>query len=96
MMAAAAVFGAMSARRVMDEAPRFEVAILRAPGSPDALVFAAMLREVILPGCIARMLGALVVYVSINGFAANALGGDSVYPAIRAARMLIATALCDG
>lgn len=74
MMGAAAVFGAMSTLLVMVEARRLEVATLRALGYPHGIVFAATLLEGSLLGSIGGMVGAAVVYVSLNGYAASTLG----------------------
>jgi putative ABC transport system permease protein len=74
LMAAAAVFGAMSTLLVMVESRRFEVAMLRALGYPHGIVFAATLLEGSLLGAAGGMVGAAVVYVSLNGYAASTLG----------------------
>ena len=74
MMAAAAVFGAMSTLLVMVEARRFEVATLRALGYPHGIVFTATLLEGSLLGSLGGILGAAVVYLSLNGYAASTLG----------------------
>lgn len=74
MMAAAAVFGAMSTLLVMVESRRFEVAMLRALGYPQGIVFAATLLEGSLLGAAGGVAGAAVVYVGLNGFAASTLG----------------------
>jgi putative ABC transport system permease protein len=74
MMAAAAVFGAMSTLLVMVESRRFELAILRALGYPHGIVFAATLLEGLLLGMAGGIAGAVVVYVSLNGYAASTLG----------------------
>jgi putative ABC transport system permease protein len=74
MMAAAAVFGAMSTLLVMVESRRFEVAMLRALGYPHGTVFAATLLEGLLLGAAGGIAGAAVVYVSLNGYAASTLG----------------------
>lgn len=74
MMAAAAVFGAMSTLLVMVESRRFEVAMLRALGYPHGIVFAATLLEGSLLGAAGGMAGAGVVYASLNGYAASTLG----------------------
>lgn len=74
MMAAAAVFGAMSTLLLMVESRRFEVAMLRALGYPHGIVFAATLLEGLLLGAIGGMAGAAVTYVSLNGYAASTLG----------------------
>ncbi|MGH8319209.1 MAG: ABC transporter permease [Steroidobacteraceae bacterium] len=74
MMAAAAVFGAMSTLLVMVESRRFEVAMLRALGYPHGIVFAATLLEGSLLGAAGGLVGAAVVYVTLNGYAASTLG----------------------
>ncbi|WP_297900118.1 ABC transporter permease [Metallibacterium sp.] len=74
MMAAAAVFGAMSTLLVMVEARRLEVATLRALGYPHGIVFAATLLEGSLLGSLGGIVGAAVVYLSLNGYAASTLG----------------------
>jgi putative ABC transport system permease protein len=74
MMAAAAVFGAMSTLLVMVESRRFELAILRALGYPHGIVFAATLLEGVVLGMAGGIAGAAVVYVSLNGYAASTLG----------------------
>jgi putative ABC transport system permease protein len=74
MMAAAAVFGAMSTLLVMVESRRFEVAMLRALGYPHGIVFAATLLEGSLLGAAGGMAGAVIVYAGLNGFAASTLG----------------------
>ncbi|MGA7541262.1 MAG: FtsX-like permease family protein [Steroidobacteraceae bacterium] len=74
MMAAAAVFGAMSTLLVMVESRRFEVAMLRALGYPHGIVFAATLLEGLLLGAAGGIAGTAVVYASLNGFAASTLG----------------------
>ncbi|MGH8288028.1 MAG: ABC transporter permease [Steroidobacteraceae bacterium] len=74
MMAAAAVFGAMSTLLVMVESRRFEVAMLRALGYPHGIVFVATLFEGLLLGAAGGIVGTAVVYVSLNGFAASTLG----------------------
>jgi putative ABC transport system permease protein len=132
MMAAAAVFGAMSTLLVMVESRRFEVAMLRALGYPHGIVFSATLLEGLLLGALGGISGAAVAYASLNGYAASTLGIGSkmavssttpqvffhflvsgsimaeavlwaiamgvvggLYPALRATRMPIATALRD-
>lgn len=77
MMAAAAVFGAMSTLLVMVESRRFEVALLRALGYPHGIVFAATLLEGLLLGAIGGMAGAAVAYLTLNGYAASTLGMGS-------------------
>jgi putative ABC transport system permease protein len=77
MMAAAAVFGAMSTLLVMVESRRFEVAMLRALGYPHGIVFAATLLEGLLLGAAGGIAGTAVVYLSLNGFAASTLGVGS-------------------
>lgn len=74
MMAVAAIFGAMSTLLIMVESRRFEVAMLRALGYPHGIVFAATLLEGSLLGAIGGMAGAVVVYVTLNGYAASTLG----------------------
>jgi putative ABC transport system permease protein len=74
MMAAAAVFGAMSTLLVMVESRRFEVAMLRALGYPHGIVFTATLLEGLLLGAAGGTAGAAVAYVSLNGYAASTLG----------------------
>ena len=74
MMAAAAVFGAMSTLLVMVESRRFELAILRALGYPHGIVFAATLFEGMLLGAAGGIVGTAVVYLALNGFAASTLG----------------------
>lgn len=74
MMAAAAVFGAMSTLLVMVESRRFEVAMLRALGYPHGIVFTATLLEGLLLGAAGGIAGAAVAYVSLNGYAASTLG----------------------
>ncbi len=74
MMAAAAVFGAMSTLLVMVEARRFEVAMLRALGYPHGIVFTATLLEGVLLGCVGGIVGTAIVYASLNGYAASTLG----------------------
>lgn len=74
MMAAAAVFGAMSTLLVMVESRRFEVAMLRALGYPHGIVFTATLLEGLLLGAAGGMAGAAVAYVGLNGYAASTLG----------------------
>ncbi len=74
MMAAAAIFGAMSTLLVMVESRRFEVAMLRALGYPHGIVFAATLLEALLLGMAGGVAGAAVVYLSLNGYAASTLG----------------------
>lgn len=74
MMAAAAVFGAMSTLLVMVETRRFELAVLRALGYPHGIVFAATFLEGVLLGCIGGIVGTAIVYVSLNGYAASTLG----------------------
>ncbi|HJS92152.1 MAG TPA: ABC transporter permease [Steroidobacteraceae bacterium] len=74
MMAAAAVFGAMSTLLVMVESRRFEVAMLRALGYPHGIVFTATLLEGLLLGAVGGMAGAAVARVSLNGYAASTLG----------------------
>jgi putative ABC transport system permease protein len=74
MMAAAAVFGAMSTLLAMLESRRFQVAMLRALGYPHGIVFGATLLEGSLLGSAGGVLGAAMVYVSLNGYAASTLG----------------------
>jgi putative ABC transport system permease protein len=74
MMAAAAVFGAMSTLLVMVESRRFETAMLRALGYPHGIVFAATLLEGSLLGAAGGIVGAAAVYVGLNGYAASTLG----------------------
>jgi len=74
MMAAAAVFGAMSTLLVMVESRRFEVALLRALGYPHGIVFAATLLEGSLLGVAGGVVGAAVAYVGLDGYAASTLG----------------------
>ena len=74
MMAAAAVFGAMSTLLVMVESRRFEVAMLRALGYPHGIVFASTLLEGLLLGAAGGLAGAAAAYVSLNGYAASTLG----------------------
>jgi len=74
MMAAAAVFGAMSTLLVMVESRRFEVAMLRALGYPHGIVFSATLLEGLLLGALGGISGAAVAYASLNGYAASTLG----------------------
>jgi putative ABC transport system permease protein len=74
MMAAAAVFGAMSTLLVMVESRRFELAMLRALGYPQSIVFAATLLEGSLLGAAGGIAGAALVYLGLNGFAASTLG----------------------
>ncbi len=74
MMAAAAVFGAMSTLLVMVETRRFEVAMLRALGYSQSIVFAATLLEGVLLGGVGGIVGTAIVYVSLNGHAASTLG----------------------
>jgi putative ABC transport system permease protein len=74
MMAAAAVFGAMSTLLILVESRRFEVAMLRALGYPHGIVFAATLLEGSLLGAAGGLAGAAVVYASLNGYAASTLG----------------------
>jgi putative ABC transport system permease protein len=132
MMAAAAIFGAMSTLLVMVESRRFELAVLRALGYPRGVVLAATLLEASLLGAAGGVAGAAVAYLGLNGYAASTLGvggqltvgtstpqvffhllvtGTSIveavlwavgmglvgglYPALRVARMPIATVLRD-
>jgi putative ABC transport system permease protein len=74
MMAAAAVFGAMSTLLVMLESRRFEVAMLRALGYPHGIVFCATLLEGLLLGAIGGIAGAAAAYLTLNGYAASTLG----------------------
>jgi putative ABC transport system permease protein len=74
MMAAAAIFGAMSTLLVMVESRRFELAMLRALGYPHGIVFAATLLEASLLGAAGGLVGAAVVYVGLNSYAASTLG----------------------
>lgn len=74
MMAAAAVFGAMSTLLVMVESRRFELAMLRAIGYPHGIVFAATLLEALLLGAAGGTAGAVLVYLGLNGYAASTLG----------------------
>jgi len=74
MMAAAAIFGAMSTLLAMLESRRFQVAMLRALGYPHGIVFGATLLEGSLLGSAGGLLGAIIVYVSLNGYAASTLG----------------------
>jgi putative ABC transport system permease protein len=74
MLAAAAVFGAMSTLLVMVESRRFEVAMLRALGYPHGIVFSATLLEGLLLGALGGISGAAVAYASLNGYAASTLG----------------------
>jgi putative ABC transport system permease protein len=74
MMAAAAVFGAMSTLLVMVESRRFELAMLRALGYPHSTILAATLIEASLLGLAGGMAGAAVVYLGLNGYAASTLG----------------------
>lgn len=74
MMAAAAVFGAMSTLLVMLESRRFEIAILRALGFTHGMVFAATILEGSLLGVAGGAVGAAVAYVGLNGHAASTLG----------------------
>jgi putative ABC transport system permease protein len=74
MMAAAAVFGAMSTLLVMVESRRFEVALLRALGYPHGIVFTATLLEGSLLGVAGGVVGAAVAYVGLDGYAASTLG----------------------
>jgi len=74
MMAAAAVFGAMSTLLAMVESRRFELAVLRALGYPHGVVFAATLLEGSLLGAAGGVAGAAVVYLVLNGYAASTLG----------------------
>ena len=74
MMAAAAIFGAMSTLLVMVESRRFEVAMLRALGYPHGIVFTATLLEGVLLGTGGGMAGAAVAYACLNGYAASTLG----------------------
>ncbi len=74
MMAAAAVFGAMSTLLVMVESRRFEVALLRALGYSHRMVFAATLLEGTLLGVAGGVVGAAVTYVGLDGYAASTLG----------------------
>ncbi len=74
MMAAAAVFGAMSTLLVMVESRRFEVALLRALGYPHGIVFAATLLEGSLLGVAGGVVGAAVAYVGLDGHMASTLG----------------------
>lgn len=78
MMAVAAVFGAISTMLVMVESRRFEVAMLRALGYPHGIVFAATMLEGSLLGAAGGVVGAAVVYVGLNGYAAStlAVGGQ--------------------
>ena len=74
MMAAAAVFGAMSTLLVMVESRRFEVALLRALGYSHGMVFVATILEGSLLGVAGGVVGAAVAYVGLNGYAASTLG----------------------
>lgn len=74
MMAAAAVFGAMSTLLVMVESRRFEVALLRALGYSHGMVFAATILEGSLLGVAGGVVGAAVAYVGLDGHAASTLG----------------------
>ena len=74
LMAAAAVFGAMSTLLIMVETRRFEVAMLRALGYPHGIVFTATLLEGVLLGAVGGIVGTAIVYVSLNGYAASTLG----------------------
>lgn len=74
MMAAAAVFGAMSTLLVMVDSRRFEVALLRALGYSHGMVFAATLLEGSLLGVAGGVAGAAVAYVGLDGYAASTLG----------------------
>jgi putative ABC transport system permease protein len=74
MMAAAAVFGAMSTLLVMVESRRFEVALLRALGYSHGMVFAATLLEGSLLGVVGGVVGAAVAYIGLDGYAASTLG----------------------
>ncbi|HEX4049322.1 MAG TPA: ABC transporter permease [Steroidobacteraceae bacterium] len=132
MMAAAAVFGAMSTLLVMVESRRFELALLRALGYSHGMVFAATILEGSLLGMAGGVVGATVTYIGLDGYAASTLGmggqlavstttpqvffhflvsGSTMlgavlwafgmgligglYPALRAARMPLASALRD-
>lgn len=77
MMAAAAVFGAMSTLLVMVESRRFEVAMLRALGYPHGIVFTATLLEGLLLGAVGGVVGSAVTYLTLNGYAASTLGMGS-------------------
>ena len=74
MMAAAAIFGAISTLLVMLESRRFEVAMLRALGYPHGIVFCATLLEGLLLGAIGGTAGAAAAYLTLNGYAASTLG----------------------
>src|SRR6185437_9343781 len=74
MMAAAAIFGAMSTLLVMVESRRFELAMLRALGYPRGIVFAATLLEASLLGVVSGVAGAVTAYLGLNGYAASTLG----------------------
>ncbi len=74
LMAAAAVFGAMSTLLIMLESRRFEVAMLRALGYPHGIVFTATLLEGVLLGAVGGIVGTAIVYLSLNGYAASTLG----------------------
>ena len=74
LMAAAAVFGAMSTLLVMLESRRFEVAMLRALGYHHGIVLAASLLEGVLLGFAGGVVGTAIVYASLNGYAASTLG----------------------
>jgi len=74
MMAAAAIFGAMSTLLVMVESRRFELAMLRALGYPHGIVFAATLLEASLLGVVSGVAGAVTAYLGLNGYAASTLG----------------------
>ncbi len=74
MMAAAAIFGAMSTLLVMVESRRFEVATLRALGYPHWIVFSATVLEALLLGTAGGVGGAAVAYLALNGYAASTLG----------------------
>ena len=74
IMAAAAVFGAMSTLLVIVEDRGLEVAVLRALGYPHGMVFVATLLESSLLGVAGGVVGAAVAYVGLNGYAASTLG----------------------
>lgn len=74
LMAAAAVFGAISTLLIMMETRLFEVAMLRALGYPHGIVFTATLLEGVLLGAVGGIVGTAIDYVSLNGYAARTLG----------------------
>lgn len=74
MMAAAAIFGAMSTLLVVVESRRFELAMLRALGYPHSIVLASTVLEGSLLGAAGGVVGAAVAYVGLNGHAASTLG----------------------